>query len=99
MSRALERAAEKLAEKFTEVEYSGIVAFDVEDEGVIIIEHGAVRLGASAADPPDVTISADLETFRAIFEGALSPTIAFMTGRMRVRGDMSAAMRLSRVLG
>jgi putative sterol carrier protein len=99
MSRALERAAEKLGEKFAAAGYTGIVEFDVEDEGIITVEHGVVRVGNSEGGAPDVTISATLDTFRAIFDGEMSPTAAFMTGRMRVRGDMATAMRLSQVLG
>jgi putative sterol carrier protein len=46
-----------------------------------------------------VTISASLDTFREIFDGELSPTAAYMTGRMKIDGDMSAAMKLSQILG
>ena len=40
-----------------------------------------------------------LDTFREIFDGELSPTSAYMTGRMTIEGDMSVAMKLSQVLG
>jgi putative sterol carrier protein len=43
-------------------------------------------------------MTADTDTFRAILEGALNPTAAFMTGRLRIAGDMGAAMRLGSVL-
>ena len=55
--------------------------------------------GARAGDEPaDVTLTADAETFRAILDGGLNPTAAFMTGKLKVDGDMGAAMRLSGVL-
>jgi putative sterol carrier protein len=55
--------------------------------------------GARVGDEPaDVTLSADADTFRAIFEGDLNPTSAFMTGKLSVDGDMGVAMKLASVL-
>ena len=68
----------------------------IEDEGVIRIDGGEVKAEDGDAD---VTISASLDTFREIFDGELSPTAAYMTGRMRIDGDMGIAMKLSQILG
>ena len=43
-------------------------------------------------------MSADAETFREILDGSLNPTAAFMSGRLKIDGDMGAAMRLAPVL-
>ena len=43
-------------------------------------------------------MTADTDTFRAILDGNLNPTAAFMTGRLRIAGDMGAAMRLGSAL-
>ncbi len=43
-------------------------------------------------------MSADAETFQAIFEGDMNPTSAFMTGKLKVDGDMGMAMKLASVL-
>lgn len=96
MSEALQAAAAALREKFEGAAFVGSVRFEIEGEGVIRVEDGAVTAGDAEAD---VTIGATLDTFRAIFDGELSPTAAYMTGRMRIDGDMSTAMRLSQVLG
>lgn len=95
MSETLESAAEKLREKLGGRELDGSVKFDVTDEGAIIISGGDVRVGEGDAD---VTISGSLDTFRAMFEGELAPTAAYMTGRISIDGDMSMAMKLSQVL-
>ena len=50
-------------------------------------------------DDADVTMSADTDTFRAILDGDLNPTSAFMTGRLKIDGDMGAAMRLGAYQG
>jgi putative sterol carrier protein len=96
MSEALEAATAALRAKFEGAEFEGSVRFEIEDEGVIRVEDGAVTASDTEAD---VTIGATLDTFRAIFDGELSPTAAYMTGKMRIDGDMATAMRLSQVLG
>ncbi len=100
MSEALEEAAAALREKFADADFAGSVKFDIEDEGVIVVVEGEVGIEDAAGDSDtDVTISAALDTFREIFDGELSPTAAYMTGRMRIDGDMGLAMKLSQILG
>ena len=96
MSEALQTAAAALREKFTDADFTGSVKFDIEDEGVILVNDGELSMEDGETD---VTISASLDTFREIFDGELSPTAAYMTGRMRIDGDMGLAMKLSQVLG
>ena len=45
----------------------------------------------------DVTIRASEETFSAIAEGQQNPTTAYMTGKLKIDGDMSAAMKLQKL--
>ena len=100
MSEALEAAAVALREKFADADFAGSVKFDIEDEGVILVAGGEVGTGNNPGEiDADVTIGASLDTFREIFDGALSPTAAYMTGRMRIDGDMGLAMKLSQILG
>ena len=49
-------------------------------------------------DAADVTLTADAETFREIFDGSLDPTSAFMSGRLSIDGDMGMAMKLASTL-
>ena len=100
MSEGLEAAAAALREKFADADFAGSVKFDIEDEGAILVAEGEVNIETNpGGSDPDVTISASLDTFREIFDGALSPTAAFMTGRMQIDGDMGQAMKLSQILG
>ena len=48
-------------------------------------------------DPADVTFTASVEIFEEIFNGELEPTAAFMTGKLKIDGDMGTAMRLANV--
>lgn len=100
MGKALEAAAEALRARLGGEKFDGAVHFEIEGEGVISVTGADVSTAPDpSADFPDVTISATLETFREVFEGALSPATAFMTGRMRVEGDFGTALKLGQILG
>ena len=45
-------------------------------------------------EPADVTLTAETDVFRAMLEGELNPTTAFMTGRLSIDGNMGLAMQL-----
>ena len=47
----------------------------------------------------DVTLTADADVFRAILDGEMNATMAFMTGKLAVDGSMGMAMKLGSVLG
>lgn len=76
--------------------FDGLAKFVIEGEGAIMLDaHGA----RAADEPADVTMTASRETFEGILDGTVNPTMAFMTGRLKVDGDMGAAMRLGAALG
>ena len=55
--------------------------------------------GNAAADTPaDVTMTLSRDDFIMMFAGQMNPTSAFMTGRLKVKGDLSLAMKLDKVL-
>jgi putative sterol carrier protein len=95
MSDVIDSAVAALDEKLGGG-FDGSVKFEIEGEGAIIVDGGGVRAGD---EPADCTLKADAETFRAILEGELNPTTAFMSGRLSVDGDMGTAMRLGATLG
>ena len=45
----------------------------------------------------DCTITSSQETFERIVDGALNPTSAYMTGKLKIKGDMGAAMKLQKL--
>jgi putative sterol carrier protein len=73
-----------------EIDGAGTWRVDVDDGTVKVVEDG----GDSDAD---ATIAASEETFQQIASGDLNATTAYMTGKLKVRGDMGAAMKLSRL--
>ena len=46
----------------------------------------------------ECTLSITPENLIAIQQGKLDPTMAFMTGKLKVNGDMSVAMKLQPLL-
>jgi putative sterol carrier protein len=47
----------------------------------------------------DCYIETDIETFHGIIDTTISPLSAFMTGKIRLSGDLSFAMKLNRLFG
>ena len=96
MSEIVEAAVKSLNARLGGDGLDGSVKFVIEGEGAVRID----AAGASADDgEADCTVSADAETFRSLLEGDLDPTAAFMSGKLRVEGDMGLAMKLGSILG
>lgn len=95
MSDVINQAVEVLSAKMEGVDIGGTVKFEIEGEGCIMVEDSGVRAGD---EPADVTLTADTETFQGIMDGETNPTSAFMTGKLKVDGDMGMAMKLASAL-
>ncbi|RVT84052.1 SCP2 sterol-binding domain-containing protein [Rhodobacteraceae bacterium CCMM004] len=96
MSDTIDQAVTQLNDKIDGGFDGGTAKFVFEDEGTIMLDDGGARAGD---DEADVTLLADTDTFREMFDGSLNPTAAFMSGRLRIEGDMGLAMKLAGVLG
>jgi putative sterol carrier protein len=73
-------------------------AFDITDAGQWTVAGGdggiTVTEGLGEADATFITSE---ETFLRIVKGEQNPTTAYMTGKMKVKGDIGAAMKLSKL--
>ena len=72
--------------------------FDIEGEGqwLVTVKDGALAVAEGGGDA-DATISATAETFEKIAAGEQNPTTAYMTGNLKIKGDMGAAMKLQKL--
>jgi putative sterol carrier protein len=72
--------------------------FDIEGEGQwhVVVADGAIQVTEGGGDA-DTTISTSGETFEQIVAGEQNPTTAYMTGKLKIKGDMGAAMKLQKL--
>jgi putative sterol carrier protein len=72
--------------------------FDIDGAGqwVVSVDDGNVTVSEGPGDA-DVTISTSDENFQQIVAGDLNPTAAYMTGKLKIKGDMGAAMKLQKL--
>jgi putative sterol carrier protein len=72
--------------------------FEIEGAGMwkVDVDDGTVKVTEGPGEA-DVTISASEETFEKIASGEQNPTSAYMTGKLKVKGDMGAAMKLQKL--
>lgn len=67
-------------------EDSGVWAFQIAD--------GAGQLIPGGIENPDITFTISGKNWLAIAEGKLDSMKAFMTGKLKVKGDMTIAVKL-----
>jgi putative sterol carrier protein len=73
--------------------------FDIEDAGswTVDVQDGNVNVAKDGDAEPDVTIVVSEDNFQKLISGDLNPTTAYMTGKLKIKGDMGAAMKLQKL--
>jgi putative sterol carrier protein len=69
--------------------------FEIEGAGtwLVAVDDGAVSVREGEGEA-DATITTSEETFAKIRTGEQNATTAYMTGKLKITGDMGAAMKL-----
>ncbi|MBI4237973.1 MAG: SCP2 sterol-binding domain-containing protein [Deltaproteobacteria bacterium] len=81
---------------------NGLVVFDLSGEGGgqwtldLTTSEGKVQGGSVAT--PKVTLLMTATDFEAMINGQLNAQQAFLTGKLKVKGDMGAALKLGQLL-
>ena len=72
--------------------------FDIEGAGqwLVTVQDGAVSVTDGGGEA-DTTITTTEDSFMAIVRGEQNPTTAYMTGKLKIKGDMGAAMKLQKL--
>ncbi len=72
--------------------------FDIDGSGswLVDVDDGKVTVTEDGGDA-DCTISTSSETFLKIANGEQNPTAAYMSGKLKVKGDMGQAMKLQKL--
>jgi putative sterol carrier protein len=73
--------------------------FEIDGAGTwkVDVQDGSVSVAEGGGGDADATISASEETFEQIASGDLNATTAYMTGKLKIKGDMGAAMKLQKL--
>ena len=71
------------------------------DDGVIFWDGtgASPEIGNEDKGEADTTINISADNLQKLMQGGLDPTLAYMTGKLKVEGDMTVAMALSQLLG
>ena len=86
--------ADKMKDKVANSGFDRSVKFDTGADGVIVIDGATISTDRCATD---CTIKLSLDDLESLVSGDLNPTTAFMTGKIKIEGDMSVAMALRQV--
>ncbi|MGX9119097.1 SCP2 sterol-binding domain-containing protein [Mesorhizobium sp. BHbsci] len=92
----VQEIAEKISSRVASAGFDRSVKFDTGSDGVIVIDGADV---STTDAPADCTIKLSLDDLESLIAGDLNPTMAFMSGKIKVEGDMSVAMALSQLIG
>ncbi len=75
------------------------IQFDLGDDGVIFWDGTQVPPAIdNTAREAETTISISLENLNSLIAGQLNPTMAYMTGKLRIQGSMGVALKMGQLL-
>ncbi|MBX3582136.1 MAG: SCP2 sterol-binding domain-containing protein [Rhizobiaceae bacterium] len=92
----IQQIADQIKPKVESAGFERSVKFDTGGDGVLVIDGATV---STTDQDTDCTIRLSLSDLEDLISGELSPTSAFMTGKIKIEGDMSVAMALSQLIG
>lgn len=75
------------------------VKFDFGDDGIVFVDNtGDAPVISHDDTDADATLACSIDVFNKIIAGEQDPTMAYMMGRLKIKGSMGLAMKLSSVL-
>jgi putative sterol carrier protein len=76
-----------------------VITGDTETHYWIVIADGTIDMGVGDAATPDATITQSYDTAVGLAKGDVSAVTAFMTGKIKVAGNMGMLLGLQGALG
>ena len=77
---------------------SSVVQFSISGEGggdwVVRIQDGKCSVASGSVSEMDLSVSADATLLKDLVAGRQNPMMAFMQGKLRVKGDLALAQKL-----
>lgn len=71
-----------------------VIQYEISDPTYQVLRDGQLTVHDGRADEPDLTVAISDENLVQLFRGELNAMSAFMTGKIKVTGDLSLAQRL-----
>ncbi|MGF7185474.1 putative sterol carrier protein [Desulfitispora alkaliphila] len=71
---------------------------DGDDHFYIVFAEGNGNIAFGETASPDLTLRISEKHLDSLLKGKLNPTMAAMTGKLKIKGDMSLAMKLQNIL-
>ena len=73
--------------------------FEIEGEGSwhVAVHDGKITVTEGGEEPADATIQTSGEVFERIVSGEQNPAMAYMSGKVKVDGDLGAVMKLQKL--
>lgn len=73
--------------------------FNLGEQQLFIDGTGDSNVVSSSDNDADCTVNVSLDNFQSLISGQLNPMTAFMSGKIKVDGDMGVAMKLQSLFG
>ena len=97
---SLETVTSKIKQKLTQA--AGLkakVKFDFGADGLVYVDTTQTPALVTNTDgEADTTLACSMTTFEGILAGTQDPNIAFMMGKLKIKGSMGLAMKLNGIL-
>lgn len=71
-----------------------VIQYQISEPVYHVVSNGELVAHDGEAEDPDLTVKISDNDLVKLFRGELNPMTAFMTGKIRVSGDMTLAQRL-----
>lgn len=79
----------------------GVIQFDIHGPGGGVwnaaIRGGGLKVSRGPAPKPDLSLQASTQDWLDLVSGKRSGQVLFMTGRLKVKGDIALAMKLQKL--
>jgi putative sterol carrier protein len=77
--------------------YQFVIPGEGGGEWYVTIANGEATVNQGMAENPNITLTIDAENFANLVTGKLNGQTAFLTGKLKIKGDMTLAMKLQSI--
>lgn len=97
--KAIEKLINEDTVKSTQGVYQFVISGAEEEKWYMDLKNEKGKIGEGEPSvKANVVMSMNSEDFVKMFTGKLKPTLAFMSGKLKIKGDMSLAMKLEKLM-